>query len=157
MQNPPAQPLATAAAHHPSHLKALTTPLLPRTSMSTDTDHTTADTAVESTSTSPSMNIALRERLDAAERSKTALEEALRRMRIMGQGLDARLEKAQAKMHAVVKPDVVLDLPVVSNAGLNVDFEVSAQRPNAVTANPRLTRNSTRFPRHLRIWILLRR
>lgn len=103
------------------------------------------------------MNITLRERLDAAERSKTALDEALRRMRIMGQGLDARLEKAQARVQAAVRPDVVLDLPVVNNAGLNVDFEVSVQRPNAVTAHPRLTLNFIPFPRHLRLWILLRR
>ncbi|EIM90412.1 uncharacterized protein STEHIDRAFT_154237 [Stereum hirsutum FP-91666 SS1] len=148
-QSPPAQPLATAAAHHPSHLKALTTPLLPRTSLSTDTDHTTADTAVQSTTTSLSMNITLRERSHAAERSKTALEEALRRMRIMGQGLDARLEKAQARVQAAVRPDVVLDLPVVNNAGLNVDFEAPTSLDPPAKTTPKGPRTVEEHMHHI--------
>lgn len=86
-------PLPTAAAHHPQHMAAFSSPVTPTSSVTVDRRLSQiSDCGQARISTTPRANVLITKRLAAEEQTNLALNEALNRMRTMREGLQAELE-----------------------------------------------------------------
>ncbi|KAI0272386.1 hypothetical protein BC834DRAFT_345080 [Gloeopeniophorella convolvens] len=139
---PPAEtlvpPLPTAAAHHPQHMEVFLSPVTSTSFGAADlAPMPEGDCGQVNDSTTPRANVLITECLAAEEQSKSALKEALNRMRIMREGLQAQLHALAESSSAQAQSGVPSEGPTPPPAdSKDVTADVPDVRIRDLAARP---------------------